>query len=385
MAQNGSEYGRDNEPIRRYRRRQRPSGARNGIMILLSALVVIGLIFFIMSLTGTGLFRDPTASSGGKPNQSSGTKSDSGSDSESGTGTGTGSGDVTTDPSGTTDSSGDGSGDYTGEVKYKFVEKNASDSGDGLLVLIGKDHIYRFPKNVELVNLLDYLDRSVCQLGGAHVWKTDSGSEEREELALRPEVITAINSMMKAYVAETGFDKAVITDAYRSFGYQQALNKASSGAAVPGYSDYHSGSTFYIEAYVDGRVYALSDLSQAKSSWLREHMAEYGFVERAPAGKSSIVGYYIPWQIRYVGVPHAMYMKENNLCLEEYLDLLAEKYTYSGEHLKVTAADGEYEIFCVTAADGGIVKVPVPQNRKYTLSGDNMNGFIVTVKMSDAQ
>ena len=73
MAQNGSGYGRDNEPIRRYRRRSRPSGAQSGIIILLSALVLVGVVVFIMSATGTGLFRDPTASTG-KPGQTSGTK-----------------------------------------------------------------------------------------------------------------------------------------------------------------------------------------------------------------------------------------------------------------------------------------------------------------------
>lgn len=372
MAQNGSGYGRDNEPIRRYRRRSRPSGTRNGIIILLSALVLVGVIVFIMSVTGTGLFRDPTATTG-KPGQTSGSK-------EIDPGTGTGSDVQTTDPAVTTDP-----GTDPGTVKYRFVEKNASESGDGLLVLIDKDHIYKFPKNVTLENISDSINRQFCQLGTAHTWKLEDGTEQREELALRPEVISALNSMMEAYVAETGFDKAIITDAYRSFDFQQALNRNSSAAAGPGYSDYHSGATFYIEAYVDGGIYSLSSLSQAKSSWLKEHMAEYGFIERSPSAKKSVVGYAIPWQLRYVGVPHAMYMKENNLCLEEYLNLLAEKHTYSGEHLSVTTSDGVYEIFCVTAADGGIVKLPIPENREYTVSGDNMNGFIVTVKVSDAQ
>ena len=53
--------------------------------------------------------------------------------------------------------------------------------------------------------------------------------------------------MMEAYAAATGFDKAIITDAYRSFDFQQALSSKSSSAAGPGYSDYHSGATFYIE------------------------------------------------------------------------------------------------------------------------------------------
>ncbi len=86
------------------------------------------------------------------------------------------------------------------------------------------------------------LDRKFCQLGTAHVWKLADGTEKREELALRPEVISALNSMMEAYVAATGFDKAIITDAYRSFDFQQALSSKSSSAAGPGYSDYHSGS-----------------------------------------------------------------------------------------------------------------------------------------------
>lgn len=90
-------------------------------------------------------------------------------------------------------------------------------------------------------------------------------------------------------------------------------------------------------------------------------MAEYGFIERSPAAKKSVVGYAIPWQLRYVGVPHATYMKENNLCLEEYLNLLAEKHTYSGEHLSVTTPGGVYEIFCVTATDGRDDKAPGPR------------------------
>ena len=372
MAQNGSEYGRDNEPIRRYRRKARPSGAQNGVIILLCALVVIGIIVFIMSLTGRGLFRDPTGTEK-NPAQTSGTK-------ENPADTGTGSDSQSADPMQTSDSG----TDDPGTVKYKFVEKSTDDSGNGLLVLIDKDHIYRFPKSVTLENISDTLKRQFCQLGSAHTWKLDDGTAQREELVLRPEVISALNKMMEAYVTETGFDKAIISDAYRSFDYQQALRKGSSAAADPGYSDYHSGATFYIEAYVDGGIYSLSALSQAKSSWLKEHMAEYGFIERFPAAKKSVTGYSIPWQLRYVGVPHAKYMYENNLCLEEYLNLLAEKYTYSGEHLTVTAADGAYEIFCVTAAEGGIVKLPIPENREYTVSGDNMNGFIVTVKTADA-
>lgn len=368
MAQNGNEYGRNNPPIRRYRRKSRPSGVQSGLIVLLSALIVIGVIVFIMSLTGTGLFRD-----------NSGDKDDSQQSTDSGETTADPASDSqTSEPPVTTDTD---TAD-PGTIKYKFLEK--SDTGDGLLVLIDKDHIYKFPKNVVLENVTDSINRSFCQLGSAHTWKLEDGTSQREELVLRPEVIKALNSMMEAYVTETGFDKAIVSDAYRSFDFQMALSKGSSAAAEPGYSDYHCGATLYLEAYVDGGIYSLSALSQAKASWLKEHMAEYGFIERFPASKKSVTGYSIPWQLRYVGIPHAKYMYENGLCLEEYLALLTEKYTYSGEHLTVTASDGTYEIFCVTSDDGGIVKVPVPENREYTLSGNNMNGYIVTVKVSEA-
>lgn len=77
-------------------------------------------------------------------------------------------------------------------------------------------------------------------------------------------------------------------------------------------------------------------------------------------------------------------MAAHNLCLEEYLNLLAEKYTYTGEHLTVDCADGmRYEIFYVAGADEGIIKLPVPSNRDYTVSGDNKSGFIVTVEVGE--
>ncbi len=50
---------------------------------------------------------------------------------------------------------------------------------------------------------------------------------------------------------------------------------------------------------------------------------EYGFILRFAKDKQEITGItYEPWHYRYVGVEHARYMTEHNLCLEEYLELL---------------------------------------------------------------
>jgi len=54
--------------------------------------------------------------------------------------------------------------------------------------------------------------------------------------------------------------------------------------------------------------------------WLRNHAAEYGFVERYPSGKESVTYInYMPYVWRYVGVEAAKAMAEGDLCLEEYV------------------------------------------------------------------
>ena len=59
--------------------------------------------------------------------------------------------------------------------------------------------------------------------------------------------------------------------------------------------------------------------------WLKEHCTEYGFVHRFPAGKEDITGVmYEPFHFRYVGVEAAEYMKEHDLCLEEFWQLFGE-------------------------------------------------------------
>ena len=54
--------------------------------------------------------------------------------------------------------------------------------------------------------------------------------------------------------------------------------------------------------------------------WLVANAHNYGFVLRYPEDKTEITGMiYQPWHWRYVGIEVATEMKENNLCLEEFL------------------------------------------------------------------
>ncbi len=54
--------------------------------------------------------------------------------------------------------------------------------------------------------------------------------------------------------------------------------------------------------------------------WLLENASNYGFILRYPKEKEDITGIeYEPWHWRYVGPEHAKKMKEQDLCLEEYV------------------------------------------------------------------
>lgn len=118
-------------------------------------------------------------------------------------------------------------------------------------------------------------------------------------------------------------------------------------------------------------------------SWIPQHAADYGYVVRYPAGKEDKTGQTaLPSHYRFVGVPHASYMAQQNLCLEEYLELVRE-HTWDGEHLTYAAAGSNYEVYYVpadTAAEA--TEVPYPAGTEPQISGDNVGGFIVTVKQN---
>ena len=68
-------------------------------------------------------------------------------------------------------------------------------------------------------------------------------------------------------------------------------------------------------------VRRFSDLQSCGDQWLDENAYKYGFVKRYPEDKTDITGISNePWHYRYVGTTVAKIMKEENLCLEEYLE-----------------------------------------------------------------
>ena len=85
--------------------------------------------------------------------------------------------------------------------------------------------------------------------------------------------------------------------------------------ADPGTSEHHTGLAF--DLAITGEA---SFGATKQSVWLAQHCWEYGFIIRYPSDKTAITRIsYEPWHVRYVGTEHALIMRDENLCLEEYI------------------------------------------------------------------
>ena len=111
---------------------------------------------------------------------------------------------------------------------------------------------------------------------------------------------------------------------YLSQGYspEEAEAEAGKWVALPGTSEHQTGLAVDIVAM----SYQMLDEHQentAEQKWLMENSYKYGFILRYPTEKSDITGInYEPWHYRYVGKEIAKVLYENDICLEEYLNLL---------------------------------------------------------------
>lgn len=100
---------------------------------------------------------------------------------------------------------------------------------------------------------------------------------------------------------------------------------------------------------------------------------DYGFIERYTEAKQPLTGIGAePWHFRYVGVPHARLLVENDLCLEEYTEFLRQGPRTvalpGGRRVTVTWHPCRSAALCWT-----------PPTPCWQVSGDNDGGFITTV------
>ena len=110
----------------------------------------------------------------------------------------------------------------------------------------------------------------------------------------------------------------------------------------------------------------------------RQAAGDFGFVERYLKGKEKLTGIaHEPWHFRYVGWPHSKIMAQGHLVLEEYLQML-RKWRQENPLLYRPKTGGSVAIYYLPALNGETV-VSLPPKAVCRISGDNVDGFIVTV------
>lgn len=209
-------------------------------------------------------------------------------------------------------------------------------------------------------------------------------TSQKSGMVLRKEMCTALFEMA-ADAKEEGLHFVAISG-YRDYAYQDMLFKrqlatqkgyglSDSGAysaakrinELPGASEHQTGLSLDITTG-EGLEQSFGDTKGGK--WLAENCYDYGFIIRYPRDKLSKTEIiYEPWHIRYVGKAHAKYMKENNLCLEEYVELLQKE-----GHIEVEAnAEEKYEIYYTKDTSEEYEDI-------IDISRDNMGGYIITTQ-----
>ena len=269
------------------------------------------------------------------------------------------------------------------------LNKNAMYSGS--LILVNSANSMQIEPTDTLANI--YANRG----------KSDAGENtyglKGSEMELDKTTLDALNAMMKKYYNTLGNSYVLVTDAYRDAEtqtdiFENALqqygaDKVGQYALKTNCSDYRTGMAVYFKYLTDGKTYLLSDeKAEGAEQFFNNNAATYGFIQRYPDNKTSFTGIakdVQPYQYRYVGVPHARVIKEGGYCLEEYIAGI-KNYTEENR-LKIEDGGHVYHVFYVAApANANEVTVRIPKTvyeaENYSISGNNVDGFIVTIQLS---
>lgn len=238
--------------------------------------------------------------------------------------------------------------------------------------------------NLVLVNGEYGFDPSPVVTETLHDKAADTYYVKDLELSVQPHLIEPLNSWLTAFYNDTNINDVLVVAGHRTVEYQQGLydralenhgqEYADDYIALPGHSEHHTGLAIDFDTYTDEGILGGFD-GEAEFRKIVDEAWKYGFIQRYPPDKSDITGIsYEAWHFRYVGLPHSGIMADKGLCLEEYIEYI-KNYPYDGEHLQAEYLGKRYEVYYCSE-----MEIPVPTERAYTVSGNNVDGFIVTIE-----
>ena len=251
---------------------------------------------------------------------------------------------------------------------YLELIADASSIHRGFLILVNQRTKYEIPDDIDLVKVSET--------------KTAAYRSENDVLMLSASIVGPLNEMMDAFYAETGRNNVAISSGFRDYARQQeilddyikasGLAEALKWASPPGYSEHQTGLAMDLGIYSEGAVRTFN--GSGVYAWFRANSWKYGFILRYTKEKTPITGTAEePWHFRYVGIPHAYAMRENGWCFEEYMEFITA-FAYN-EPYRIEYGGDSYEVYFAPGPE-----LNIPFDCEFDYSGNNVDGFIVTVK-----
>ena len=259
--------------------------------------------------------------------------------------------------------------DTVDDIVYVSMTQQSSSIHSGSLIVVSEklNYQYQYPSTV----LKDFKDSDLHIMQNGSRPYTYSYLKENERM--EKNAAYAVDKMLTDFYLKCEDSSLIFMDAYRT------QEEQDSKLTPVSFSEHETGYVFTLHTYNSSHQ-KTNLTANANYNWIYENCKEYGIIRRYPESKSTITGVSgYEYCFRYVGVAHATYMYEKSLCLEEYVELLKTTYTVNN-HLKIAGADGKnYAVYYVPVATTELTQLQVPKNYEYTISGDNIGGFIVTV------
>ena len=199
------------------------------------------------------------------------------------------------------------------EIPKKEVEASTTDWN---LILINKKH--ELSSNYE-VNLSKVEDEHRVDSRIAEALK--NMLKDARQAGLNPKVCSSYRTREEQKQLHNDKIAQYVNQGYSK---ERAIDLASYWVTNPGTSEHEAG----LAVDIISKTYEKLNKDQENTEvqkWLKENSYKYGYALRYPPEKSEITMInYEPWHYRYVGIENAKYMKEHDMCLEEYIDYLKQ-------------------------------------------------------------
>lgn len=245
------------------------------------------------------------------------------------------------------------------------IELHRKNIHTGNLILVNADYPYNEQVNeTDLVNV----DKFAC------------------DVLLERRAVTLLSKLMEEI---NGWGQISAVSGWRSMQeqeniYAQSLKENGSEftqkyVALPGHSEHQTGLAIDLALTSDNIDFIRPDFPYTGiCQTFRELSSQYGFIERYPQKKESITGIaHEPWHFRYIGVPHAEIMKKNDLCMEEYIPFI-KQFAYGEQKYNFTVAQKNFSVSYLPASEAEVVCIEIAEDVPYTISGNNIDGYIIT-------